>query len=113
MKSGFSAVDILTINEKFGGHLQLEGSLSYAVEAAKRKTDRQGLALLWRAILVDHPFTDGNKRTVEILTRRYARINGYKTNKKRLVRQILDVSKNSETNLKIIERRIKYACTGN
>ena len=112
MKSGLSALDIERINRKHGGVLRLEGSIEYAIAAGKDKTDRQKLALLWRAILVDHPFSDGNKRTVEILTRRYARAHSYKINTPRLVREIIDVSKNSITDLDKIERRIKYACTG-
>ena len=113
MKSGFSASDIVAINKKLGGHLRLEGSLSYAIAAGKGKTDRQRLAYLWRAILVDHPFTDANKRTVEIMSRKYGRANGYKILRDRLVKQIIDVSKNNITDLNKIERRIKYACTGN
>jgi len=112
MKSVLCPSDVEKINKKFGGSLRNRGSLNFAIATGRDRTPRQKLALLWRAILVDHPFSDGNKRTVEILTRKYAKEQRYRINTSRLVREIIDVSKESVTDLARIERRIKYACTG-
>lgn len=105
--------DIKKINKELGGKLRDSGSLEFAISAGKGKSERRKLALLWRAILIDHPFDDLNKRTVEILTRKYTKENDYSIDTETLVKEIIDVSKNSITNLDKIERRIKYATTGN
>ena len=112
MKFGLTVSEIVGVNRRLGGALRLDSRITYAISAGKDKTDRQKLALLWRAILIDHPFTDANKRTVGVITEQYAEAHGYTIDAPRLVNQIIDVSKNNITELKKIERRIKYACTG-
>ncbi len=105
--------DVKRINKELGGNLRDSGSLEFAISAGKDKSERRKLALLWRAILTDHPFDDANKRTVEIITRKYAKENDYEVDTEALVKEIIDISKNNITNLDKIERRIKYAATGN
>lgn len=113
MKFVLNKEDVKSINKALGGSLRSDSSLDFAFTAAEGKSDRRKLALLWRAILIDHPFDDANKRTVEIITRHYARTKGLKVDTKKLVKEIIDVSKNNIPDLKTIERKIKYATTGN
>ena len=113
MKFGFKVADVKKINTSLGGTLRDLASVEFAISAGKDKPSIRKIALLWRAILIDHPFDDANKRTVEIITRKYARVKKYDFVTKVLVKEILDVSKNNITDLKKIERRIKYATTGN
>ncbi len=113
MKFVLSKEEVIEINHNLGGHLRADSSLEFAFTAAEGKSDRRKLALLWRAILIGHPFDDANKRTVEIITRVYAKEKKYLVNTKRLVKEIIEVSKENINDLKAIERRIKYALTGN
>ena len=113
MKFGLKKGDVLEINRALGGNLRSESSLDFAFTAAAEKSDRRKLALLWRAILIDHPFDDANKRTVAAITRLYAQAKGLKIEPNRLAKEILNVSKNNIHDLKTVERRIKYATTGN
>jgi len=113
MNIGYTANDILKLNKELGGSLRTLGSVEFAITAGKDKSIIKRLALLWRAILADHPFDDANKRTIELITREYARSKKYHLDTPKLVKEILNVSKNNITDLKKIERRIKYATTGN
>ncbi len=113
MKFVLSKEEVIRINRELGGSLRSDSSLDFAITAAEGKSDRRKLALLWRAILIDHPFGDANKRTVGVITTMYAAAKGYKIDGKKLVKVIIEVSKNNVHDLKIIERRIKYALTGN
>ena len=55
--------DLLRINNGFGGNLRSSSSLDYAFEKAENKKlgPYRKLAYLFRAILVDHPFSDGTR----------------------------------------------------
>ena len=63
--------DILALNEKFAdGSLHNETSLEFALGYAKRTENwTKALAYLIRAILHDHVFEEGNKRTAALLLR--------------------------------------------
>ena len=60
-----SKEDVIRINKGFGGNLRSDSSLDFAFKMQENKKlgDYKKLAYLWRAILVDHPFSDGNKRS--------------------------------------------------
>ena len=81
-----SKKDLLRINHGFGGNLRSGSSLDFALE--KLDDNKIGwykkLAYLLRAILVDHPFSDGNKRTAMFLAFAFA-----KENKKEVDRDLL------------------------
>ena len=113
MKFGIKLGDIVKINAQFDGNLRNTGRLEFAISAGRDKPSIRKLALLWKAILIDHPFDNGNKRTAEIITRKYARVKNYAIDAEKLVKEVIDVSKNNITDLQKIERRIRYATTGN
>ena len=58
---------IRTINEKYGGDLRSDAEIETALDLGKGKSVYRKMAYLLRAILVGHPFTDGNKRTALVV----------------------------------------------
>jgi len=77
--------DIVAINQQFAeGYFENESSLNYALSYLKQNiTWTKQLAHLIRAILIDHVFGDGNKRTAFFILLFYVDINGYKIADKR------------------------------
>ncbi len=59
------AEELTAINKKFSnGHIISKSSLEFAESAIKRtKNWQEQAAYIIRAIVADHPFEDGNKRT--------------------------------------------------
>ena len=103
--------DLLRINEGFGGNLRTGSSLDYALD--KQENKRIGpykkLAYLLRAILVDHPFSDGNKRTAMFVSHVFAREYKKQVDREMLLYQIVSIAKNNIHDIRKIERRIKNA----
>jgi len=103
---------IIKINERLGGNLSRNGSLDYALDRAKheKRNPYKKVAYLVRAIIVDHPFVDGNKRTaLEVVVREL-----YKENiicdVKKLTKAIVKVAKNNITSIIKIERMLRKCC---
>jgi prophage maintenance system killer protein len=65
MNTEFTKKDIIGINQSFDtGNLRNEASLDFALAQSKRSISwTKSLAFLLRAILIDHAFEEGNKRT--------------------------------------------------
>lgn len=106
-----SKEDLLRINHGFGGNLRSDSSLNYAIEIQDNPKlgDYKKLAYLWRAILVDHPFSDGNKRTAVYLAHAFAEINRKQADRERLVDAAISVAKNNIIDIRNIEWRLKNA----
>jgi len=102
---------LLRINEGFGGNLRSSSSLDYALE--KQEDRKLGsykkMAYLFRAILVDHPFSDGNKRTATFIALAFAEDNKKQIDRDLLMHQIVSIAKQNITNIKNIEWRLKNA----
>ena len=102
---------VVAINRQFGGRLIRDSSLDFAL--AKQESKKIGpfkkLAFLWRAILVDHPFSDGNKRTAVHLALGMADSKRKKVNGDLLVRYAVDIAKHCITNIRQIEWRLRHA----
>jgi len=103
--------ELLRINHGFGGNLRDDASLDYAIDkfGDKKIGSYKKLAYLLRAILVDHPFSDGNKRTAA-----YAALNFATEFKKRvdmdlLLHHIVSIAKQNIGDIAKIEWRIKNA----
>tara|TARA_Y100000310_G_scaffold81236_1_gene77836 strand:- start:3124 stop:3459 length:336 start_codon:yes stop_codon:yes gene_type:complete len=106
-----SKEDLLRINHGFGGNLRSDSSLDFAIE---RVSDSKlgfysKLAYLWRAILVDHPFSDGNKRTALFLAYAFAEENKKKIDEEPLVYQAISIAKKNLTNIRQIAWRLQNA----
>lgn len=101
--------DLIRINHGFGGELRSDASLDFAIE--KQKDNKVGeytkLAYLFRAILVDHPFTDANKRTATFLAFKFADQDDKNVDKRMLQYQTVSISKKNINNIRNIKRRLK------
>jgi prophage maintenance system killer protein len=109
MKFSPTIEEIINLNKKHGGHVLDRGNIEFALDSGRDKTELQRLALLWRAILTGHPFSDANKRTTSDLTIKYAKARGLSIDKEKLVWEIVHVAKENITSLYRIRRRIQYA----
>ena len=103
--------DLIRINQGFDGHLRSDSSLDFAFDRIdnKRFGEYKKLAYLWRAILVDHPFTDGNKRTAMFLAFSFANENDKQADDKLLAHSIVSIAKKNITNIRQIEERLRNA----
>ena len=56
--------ELIEVNSRLGGSLRSDSSLDFAESQTKGCNSAYRCAAIWaRAIIVDHPFTDANKRT--------------------------------------------------
>jgi death-on-curing family protein len=110
------ADDIIRINERYGGTIRSTAEIATAVYMGKGKGLFLKIAYLWRAILVGHPFTDGNKRTAlavaEVLFDR-AGVTLAAAADKRLVAAIIGIAAENVEDVNRIERAIRYAVEKN
>lgn len=106
-----SKKELLRINKGFGGNLRSDSSLDFAfyIIRSRKMGFYKKLAYLLRAILVDHPFSDGNKRTAAFLC--FAFAEEYKKNVDRelVLHQIISIAKKNIQEIRNIEWRIKTA----
>jgi len=106
-----SKKDIVMINKEFHtGHITNEGSLDFALEHARKTKDWiKAAAYLVRAILIDHAFEDGNKRTAAGVIIAYLDINGAPRNDYKIGKMILKMMKSNITDIRKIARMIENA----
>ena len=104
-----SKEDLLRINEGFGGSLRSDASLDFAIEIQENKKlgEYKKLAYLWRAILVDHPFIDGNKRTATFFAFKFAEENRKQVDRELLLHHVYSIAKKNITSIEQIEWRLK------
>jgi death-on-curing family protein len=110
-----SREEIRSINEQYGGSLRMDAEIETALEAGKGKTIFKKVAYLLRAILVGHPFTDGNKRTALMVTLAMlekCQIDMDEGKKENLVSEIRKIASENERDISRIERLVRYAVTG-
>jgi prophage maintenance system killer protein len=105
--------DLLRINHGFGGNLRTSSSLDYALEKFKDKKlgIYKKLAYLLRAIIVDHPFSDGNKRTAMFISYAFAKEYGQQIDRDLLLHHIVSIAKENIHDIRKIEWRLKNAVT--
>ena len=109
MCMNISKEDLIRINHGFCGELRSDSSLEYALDMQKNNKlgNYKKLAYLLRAILVDHPFSDGNKRTAMFFCLSFAEENKKQVDRELLLEQIISIAKNNITEIRNIEWRIK------
>ena len=104
------------INEQCGGSVRLDAEIETALERGKGRSAPRKIALLWRAILLGHPFTDGNKRTaltVALVICEASRIPLTEKATDRLVEEIKRIAAEHIDDIVRIERLIRYAVSQN
>lgn len=109
MCMNISKEELLRINEGFGGGLRSDSSIDFALEMQKNPKlgEYKKLAYLWRAILVDHPFTDGNKRAATYFALKFAEENNKQVNRDLLLHHAQSIASKNITNIRQIEWRLK------
>ena len=111
MCMNISKEDIVRVAKGFDGVLRNESSLDFALE--KQKDLKLGpykkLAYLLRAILVDHPFSDGNKKTAMFVTLAFANEQNKEPDRDLLLHHILSIASKNITEIRAIEERMKNA----
>lgn len=107
----FTKKQLIEKNKEFGGNISRDGSLDYALSAQKHKKygDYKKLAHIWRAILVDHPFADGNKRTALWAAIQFAEKKKKKVDTDKLNKLIVKIAKKNIHSITKIERSLRNA----
>ncbi len=107
--------DIILINQEIGedGEFSNESSLDFALQIVKRKRSwLYELSYLVRSLLVDHVFTDGNKRTAFTLVIYYFNELEIECDKEKLKNNIYDIAKKNIIDINQIVRRIDHVVIG-
>lgn len=90
--------DVIEANRRLGGGLRSDSSLDFAEAYCRRRSSAYRCAAAWvRAIAVDHPFTDANKRTALYAIASHIRI-------KNPERMALAVGRIASENITSVER---------
>jgi len=115
MCMNISKEDLLRINQGFGGNLRSNASIDFAFNKIEdsKLGDYKQLAYLLRAILVDHPFSDGNKRTAMFLVFAFAKKNRRQVDRDLLIHHITSIAKKNIQEIRNIEWRLKNAIKWN
>lgn len=105
--------DIIAINERFSnGRIVNKSSIEFVLETTKKsKHWYKTMCLLTRAILIDHVFEDGNKRTAAAMIMAYLDMNGYTYNPDTIGKIVLLVAQKNITEINKIGRIIKHDIT--
>ena len=103
--------DIVRIGKGFGGNLRNPSSLDYALEIQDNLKfgEYKKLAYLLRAILVDHPFSDGNKKTAMFVAFAFAEEQEKQVDEELLKHHLLSIASKNITTIRVIEERLKNA----
>ena len=94
MKFILTKKDIISFNQRFDeGNFHNESSLDFALNYAN-KTENwiKALSFLVRAILIDHVFEEGNKRTVALLIKSYAEYERHEAYTDKVVNLIQEIT---------------------
>ena len=115
MCMNISKEDLLRINQGFGGNLRSDASIDFTFNKIEdsKLGDYKQLAYLLRAILVDHPFSDGNKRTAMFLVFAFAKKNRRQVDRDLLIHHITSIAKKNIQEIRNIEWRLKNAIKWN
>ncbi|OIO66417.1 hypothetical protein COY28_06275 [Candidatus Woesearchaeota archaeon CG_4_10_14_0_2_um_filter_57_5] len=103
--------DIIALNQQFDqGSLHNEASLDFAITYARQTSNWQkALAYLARAILLDHVFEEGNKRTAALLIKTYAEYEGHATFDDKVLEMVTKMILKKVTSIRKIEEMLHDA----
>lgn len=106
-----SKKDIIEINKQFdAGIIINESSLDYAINATEKSRNwLKSAAILTRAILIDHVFEDGNKRTSAAVIMLLMDLNHLPFDPAKIPKTIVTILLKNKTDIIEIERCIKDA----
>ncbi|MBM3230014.1 hypothetical protein FJZ26_06285 [Candidatus Parvarchaeota archaeon] len=106
-----SKKDIIGMNREFSnGNIVNPGSLDYAVKTCERNRNWLACAaMLSRAMLIDHVFEDGNKRTSAAVIMLIMDMNGIEFDAGKVPSIVVGISRKNIAKIREIERCIKIA----
>lgn len=106
---------LVEINKKFSsGAVVNNGSLDFALSAAFKGEDwQEQLAFVIRALLCDHIFEDGNKRTAAAYIMAVLESLRYRYDPFKIDRLVIKITKNNITGIKKVRRMIENASAKN
>jgi prophage maintenance system killer protein len=101
--------DIIALNQEFDqGTIINEASLDFALSYANKTENwNKALAYLVRAILLDHVFEEGNKRTAALLIKTYTEFEGHTVYDDKLLMMIKVILLKNIASIQKIEEMIK------
>ena len=100
------------INKRFepASRIKNSSSLEFAVEQASRMQEwTKQLVYLLRAVIVDHAFDDGNKRTGAYLIFKFFEANGFPADTQKINKLVIKIAAESITNIEKLRRQIHDA----
>lgn len=108
-----SKKDLIAINEQFStGSVVNSSSLDFVINQTKRSNNwYKTMCLISRAIIVDHIFEDGNKRTATAVIIAYLDAHDYSYNPDLIAKTVLRIAKYNITDTNKIGRLLKNALT--
>lgn len=111
MYEKISKKDIIAINQNFDkGHVINSGSLDFALsQANESKSWLKSCAVLVRAVLIDHVFEEGNKRTAAGIITGFFEENEQQYNPEEVAKGIAKILMKNITSITEIERVILNA----
>lgn len=102
---------VVWVNKKFStGSLINKNSLDYAIKTESSKIFGN-LPYIIRALLVDHCFEDGNKRTAAFLLVNFCEENRIEVNQEKIIKTTINISRSNPKNIEKIRSMMKYALT--
>lgn len=104
-----SKEDIIRIGKGFGGELRNDASIDFALEKQRnlKLGEYKKLAYLIRAIVIDHPFTDGNKKTAAFIVFAFAEQLNKQVDLELIKEQIISIASKNINSIRAIEERLK------
>lgn len=103
--------DIVSINKEYDeGTVINEGSLSFALESIKKSQDwLEQISYIVRALLLDHVFQDGNKRTAAKIIMAALEREGFEFDEEEIIKLTIRLSKSGLNDVKDIKKEIALA----
>ena len=100
---------IIFVNKKFGnGNLINENSLDFAVKSESNRIFGN-LPHIVRALLVDHCFEDGNKRTATFLIVNFCEENRIPVRQEKVLKAVRTIASRNPKSIEKIRSVLKYA----
>jgi len=100
--------NVIGINQQFDeGIIINEGSLAFALSSIQKSQDwMEQVACLLRALLIDHAFRDGNKRTATAILLSALERQKFSFHPEEIPQLTLKISKNNIRDIKAIKKEI-------
>lgn len=100
--------EVIGINQKFDeGVIVNRGSLDFALNSIRKSQDwQEQIVYLLRALLVDHIFKDGNKRTATYLLINALERENFDFHEEEIVKLSIKIAKESISDIKEIKKLV-------